>query len=80
MITKFLIEYFKVCGSPSIKPYVEETRIINGYPSKPHSFPWMVSIGFKGPLASYPHVCGGSLISERFVLTAAHCVHAYEFY
>lgn len=58
-----------------IKPYVEETRIINGYESVPHSFPWMVSIGFVGSLTSYLHVCGGSLIGERFVLTAAHCVY-----
>lgn len=40
----FLIE----CGRPKIEPYFGFERIINGNASKPHSWPWMVSIGFYG--------------------------------
>ncbi|XP_026091700.1 complement factor D-like [Carassius auratus] len=42
--------------------------IVNGREAKPHSRPYMVSIQSNGI-----HVCGGSLISDQWVLTAAHC-------
>ncbi|XP_023664366.2 granzyme K-like [Paramormyrops kingsleyae] len=42
--------------------------IINGKEVKPHSRPWMVSIQVNGH-----HTCGGVLIKDSWVLTAAHC-------
>ncbi|ROL40830.1 Granzyme B(G,H) [Anabarilius grahami] len=42
--------------------------IVNGTEAKPHSRPYMVSVQ-----ASKQHICGGFLISDRFVMTAAHC-------
>ncbi|XP_067270914.1 granzyme B(G,H)-like [Pseudorasbora parva] len=42
--------------------------IVNGNEAKPHSRPYMVSLQSYGH-----HICGGALISNRFVLTAAHC-------
>ncbi|XP_051765797.1 mast cell protease 4-like [Ctenopharyngodon idella] len=42
--------------------------IVNGKEAKPHSRPYMVSIQKSGD-----HICGGFLISDQFVLTAAHC-------
>ncbi|NXR76206.1 GRAA protein, partial [Pycnonotus jocosus] len=42
--------------------------IIGGYEVKPHSRPFMALI--KGPKGS---ICGGALIKEDWVLTAAHC-------
>ncbi|XP_058617485.1 LOW QUALITY PROTEIN: duodenase-1-like [Onychostoma macrolepis] len=42
--------------------------IVNGREAKPHSRPYMVSLQ-----KSRKHVCGGFLISDRFVMTAAHC-------
>ncbi|RXN31073.1 complement factor D-like protein [Labeo rohita] len=42
--------------------------IVNGTEAKPHSRPYMVSIQ-----ENKEHICGGFLISDEFVLTAAHC-------
>ncbi|XP_022525866.1 mast cell protease 4 isoform X2 [Astyanax mexicanus] len=42
--------------------------IVNGTEAKPHSRPYMVSVQI-----DEKHQCGGFLVSESFVMTAAHC-------
>lgn len=49
------------------------TKIVNGTTTRPGEFPWMVLMFGK----SGKQTCGGSLISDRIVLTAAHCVSRY---
>lgn len=44
-------------------------RIVGGRYSRPNSYPWMARIEYRGKTA-----CGGSLITDRVVLTAAHCM------
>uniref|UniRef100_A0A670K3Y2 Peptidase S1 domain-containing protein n=1 Tax=Podarcis muralis TaxID=64176 RepID=A0A670K3Y2_PODMU len=54
---------FLIFGQPINAP-----KIVGGQPASDGSWPWQVSIS----LFSYP-ICGGSLIAEQWVLTAAHC-------
>ncbi|XP_061632006.1 chymotrypsin-like protease CTRL-1 [Phyllopteryx taeniolatus] len=58
------------CGRPSISPQISGyNKIVNGENAVPGSWPWQVSLqdgrGF--------HFCGGSLINQNWVVTAAHC-------
>ncbi|XP_039629522.1 trypsin-2-like [Polypterus senegalus] len=46
---------------------INDDRIIGGYECYPHSQPWQVSLN-----AGY-HFCGGSLINDQWVISAAHC-------
>jgi len=50
------------CGIPGGK------RIVGGEEAVPHSYPWMAALFVDGKW-----FCGGTLISDEWVLTAAHC-------
>lgn len=50
---------------------VEVPLIIGGQKASPKEFPHFAEIGFGAPLKFY---CGGSIISERAILSAAHCL------
>jgi len=47
-------------------------RIFGGDVGNPHCFPYQVGMLLQRPKGLY--WCGGSLISDQHVLTAAHCV------
>lgn len=48
-------------------------RIVNGKFAKPKQFPYQVYVGTTDSnLISY--MCGGAIISDRLIVTAAHCV------
>lgn len=53
---------------------VTHRRIVGGTPAKLGAFPWMALIGYSNDLGETSFKCGGSLISKRHVLTAAHCL------
>jgi len=49
------------------------SHIVGGTEAKPHQFPWQVGIFMD---ASY--FCGGSIISDEYILTAAHCADGFS--
>nr|XP_021331840.1 elastase 3 like isoform X1 [Danio rerio] len=59
------------CGKPPIEPLM--SRVVNGEEARPHSWPWQVSLQYQSG-SSFYHTCGGSIIAENWVMTAAHCI------
>merc|ERR1712025_686845 len=70
VITIALLCSFASCKAyPKEGYYFAEGRIVGGEEAPPHEFPWQISLRNLGS-----HICGGSIINENQVITAAHCV------
>jgi len=61
------------CGTPTIQPSVSSNRVSGGVDAVKHSWPWQCYIQIdKGN--GYTKRCGGSVIGDRWILTAGHCL------
>ncbi|XP_015176246.1 PREDICTED: transmembrane protease serine 9-like [Polistes dominula] len=73
MLFQFLLAtclVIQACWATPLTP-----RITGGNDATPGQFPYQVSVQWGiPPFVQYRHVCGGSLITDNYVLTAGHCV------
>ncbi|XP_076675718.1 chymotrypsin-2-like [Andrena cerasifolii] len=64
-----LIVLFMVCSTVSGNGSLD-TRIVGGNNALDGKYPYQASIKIHGS-----HICGGSIIHHRYILTAAHCIN-----
>ncbi|CAF3035415.1 unnamed protein product [Rotaria sp. Silwood2] len=57
------------CGYKNVE--LTPSRIVGGEEAVPYSWSFMVSLQHR---SSNSHFCGGSIFSDSYILTAAHCV------
>nr|XP_022909844.1 transmembrane protease serine 9-like [Onthophagus taurus] len=73
----FTIDWFKIKRSDPqfILQFLKNhhDKIVGGEEAEPHSIPYQVGLIIS--YNEYSSFCGGSLISENTVLTAAHCIN-----
>lgn len=55
-----------ICGKPSVDPIIH--RIVGGQEARDGAWPWTVML-----VNGNRVVCGGAILSERLIMTAAHC-------
>lgn len=72
LLLEIFINYFTT-------PPSQISRIVQGFEAAENQFPYQTYIRIYEP-SGVVHICGGSIISRNFVLTARHCVAIGELY
>lgn len=71
MLNRVLFALALALSAAFALPLIED-RVFGGEVATPGQFPHQISLRLNRN-NTYRHICGGSIISEYFVLTAAHC-------
>ena len=53
-------------------------RIVGGWEVEPHSHPYQVGLLLRSDNRTSTYLCGGSILNERAIFTAAHCVDSTD--
>lgn len=61
--------YSDICG----KAVTVRSLVANGHATKRGSHPWLVAV-YAQKVLGLEFTCGGTLISNKYVITAAHCI------
>lgn len=64
------------CGCGPTPVILTPSRIVGGEEVLPYSWPMMISLRTNGNYEE--HQCGGTILSDTYILTAAHCLSGYE--
>ncbi|CAH1126141.1 unnamed protein product [Ceutorhynchus assimilis] len=51
-------------------------RIVGGHNAERGQFPYQASLQMRSSATRYSHICGGSIISKNWILSAAHCTQS----
>ncbi|GJQ67968.1 hypothetical protein Trydic_g16722 [Trypoxylus dichotomus] len=68
--TKEITSCVPECGTKTVSP---TTLVIGGINATENEYPWVVAVYDSNDL----QICGGTIVSKNFVLSAAHCFASY---